>query len=64
VKLRVVGMEEIATGVLKVSFVGKGHKGFENKVYAYFPIEDIGKYAFGSEWIAPLAPVVMVAEVA
>jgi hypothetical protein len=58
-KLRVIGLEEVSAGVLKVTFEGKGYKGFNNKLYAYLPMEDMDKYAFGSWWVMPLAEVAM-----
>jgi hypothetical protein len=48
-RMKVVGLEEVYEGVAKVTLSNKGHKGFDNKLYLYIPINDIDLWPYHSE---------------
>jgi hypothetical protein len=40
-RMRVMGLEEVYEGVLKVTLGSKGHKGFNNKFLMYIPSDEV-----------------------
>jgi hypothetical protein len=48
-RMKVVGLDRVCVGVLKVSLANRGHKAFENKFYLYVPTDEVGLWPYGSE---------------
>jgi hypothetical protein len=48
-RMKVVGLDRVCVGVLKVTLANRGHKAFENKFYLYVPTDEVGLWPYGSE---------------
>jgi hypothetical protein len=59
-RMKVVGLEEVYEGVIKVTLTNKGHKGFDNKFFMYIPTDEVDLWwPYHSEVdviVGPVAP--------
>jgi hypothetical protein len=55
-RMKVVGLDRVCVGVLKVTLANRGHKAFENKLYLYVPTDEVGLWPYGSEIDVTVAP--------